>query len=584
MKKSKQTLSLRRQMMLVILLCWLLPVLMVLSVVGGHLSDTVGTGAKKSLSGQFELHLQVCADRVNSAVEASRLASYDPTIRDAWRAYQEEPAYASLYRNTLTFLNRQYGSDSRFLYSAFWFSEDPENMNLTALTGITGTVYTQANRFWSEDFEAAKELAAGLDTAVGFLEQEGRVYLVRNLLDSSYETIGVLVLRLNLPYYFEELSNLSWASDLDIKLGGMDFLLLRGEEIGTDSDVLSVNTQGNGYKLSARASLDYKVLLAPLTSYIYVLLGMAALLIPLLLIALRFLRRRVTYPIEVLMGGAEEIEQGKLGYQLSYEANSREFQYLTDSFNRMSGQLSNQFNRLYQEELALRDAQIKALQSHINPHFLNNTLEIINWEARMSGDIKVSKMIEALSTVLDAALDRRRNPEVRLAEEMIYVNAYLYIISERFGKRLNVSIDLPAELMDYHVPRLILQPVIENAVEHGIGPVGHGTVALRGYLEEQYLILEIENGGGLSPEDEAHISRLLAPDYDMRQETSGNIGIANVNQRLHILYGDECGLSIFRREGDLVIARLKIAVIVPSHQSSTTNSNSNYSNAERSIV
>ena len=72
-----------------------------------------------------------------------------------------------------------------------------------------------------------------------------------------------------------------------------------------------------------------------------------------------------------------------MGYQLSYQANSREFQYLTDSYNHMSGQLQHQFNRLYQEELALRDAHIKALQAHINPHFLNNTLEIINWEARM---------------------------------------------------------------------------------------------------------------------------------------------------------------------------------------------------------
>ena len=78
----------------------------------------------------------------------------------------------------------------------------------------------------------------------------------------------------------------------------------------------------------------------------------------------------------------------------------------------------------------------------------------------MSGDVKASKMIEALSTVLDAALDRKGMPEVRLSEEMTYVNAYLYIVSQRFGDRLAVNIDLPEELMDCMVPRLILQPVI----------------------------------------------------------------------------------------------------------------------------
>ena len=260
------------------------------------------------------------------------------------------------------------------------------------------------------------------------------------------------------------------------------------------------------------------------------------------------------------MEGAAHIRQGELGYQIDTGTGSREFQYLTDSFNQMSGQLRRQFDRLYQEELARRDAQIKALQAHINPHFLNNTLEIINWQARMSGDVKASKMIEALSTVLDAALDRKGSPQVRLAEEMTYVNAYLYIVKERFGKRLAVDTDIPQELMDCLVPRLILQPVIENAVEHGIGPSGQGQVALRGFREGERLILEIENNGGLSPRDEEHIARLLSPDYDMQNEPSGNIGIANVNLRLRILYGPGCGLTITRGEGSAVTARLTVAV------------------------
>lgn len=91
------------------------------------------------------------------------------------------------------------------------------------------------------------------------------------------------------------------------------------------------------------------------------------------------------------------------------------------------------------------------------------------------------------------------SPQVRLAEEMTYVNAYLYIVKERFGKRLAVDTDIPRELMDCLVPRLILQPVIENAVEHGIGPSGQGQVALRGFREGERLILEIENNGGAVP-------------------------------------------------------------------------------------
>ena len=179
----------------------------------------------------------------------------------------------------------------------------------------------------------------------------------------------------------------------------------------------------------------------------------------------------------------------------------------------------------------------------------------------MSGDAKVSKMVEALSTVLDAALDRKGKPEVRLSEEMTYVNAYLYIVAQRFGKRMTVNVDLPEELMEYMVPRLILQPVIENAVEHGVGASGQGTVNIRGFCHGDKLILEIENDGGMIPGDEERIARLLSMSReDIHGESSGNIGIANVNLRLKILYGDDCGLSIARGEGKLVTARLTIAL------------------------
>ena len=105
------------------------------------------------------------------------------------------------------------------------------------------------------------------------------------------------------------------------------------------------------------------------------------------------------------------MDAGRLG--------SKEFAYLGNSFNAMSDKLKNQFERIYKEELALRDAKIMALQSQINPHFLNNTLEIINWEARLADDVKVCQMLEALSTMLNAAMDRKHRPLIHLSEEMM---------------------------------------------------------------------------------------------------------------------------------------------------------------------
>ena len=552
--------SLRGQMTFIILLCWLLPMALAAGALGGYLTLGLGRQSRQAIEEQFQLNLQMGADRVESAVEASRLSSYDPELRDGWNQYRQDGNYAQFYRRCYGLFNRLYQSDSRFRYAVACLSDSPEEMSITVVSGSSGSSEKQVRDRWREDLPAVTELAASLDTAVGFLERDGQVYLVRNLMGHDYRPIGVLALALDLPYYFEDLSLLGWASSVTVELGAGTSLAVKGDgppPVGENTLDYAVKTRD--FTLRGRAAVDYKALLAGFGAYRWVLGAMGLSLLLLLLFTFRFFRRRISQPIGALMAGAADIQRGQWGRQIDCAAGSREFEYLTDSFNQMSARLQTQFDCLYQEELARRDAQIKALQAHINPHFLNNTLESINWQARMSGDVKASGMIEALSTVLDAALDRKGMPEVPLSEEMRYVNAYLYIVTQRFGERLRVDIDLPGELLGCKVPRLILQPVIENAVEHGIRPGGGGRVALRGCLEGGFLILEIENDGGLSAQDEAHIARLLSPDYDMAGEPSGNIGIANVNLRLRILYGPACGLAIFRGEGSAVIARLTVA-------------------------
>ncbi len=562
MAGPKHKRSLRGQMTFIILLCWLLPMALAAAILGSYLALGLGRQTRQAVEEQFQLNLQMGADRVNSAVEASRLPSYDPEFRDAWNQYRRDGSYAVLYRRCYGLFSRLYQSDSRFRYGVFFLTESPEERFITVVGGRSGLLSTrQVQELWRGHLPAVLELAGELDTAVGFLECDGQLYLVRNLMGSDYQPVGVLALALNQPYYFEDLSLLSWVSSVSVEVGGAAALSVKGDGQPPEGEgVLDYAVRTRDFTLRGRAAVDYAVLLTGFEAYRWVVGAMALSLLLLLLFTFRFFRRKISRPIGALMDGAADIQQGQWGRQIDCQAGSREFEYLTASFNRMSAQLRRQFDCLYQEELARRDAQIKALQAHINPHFLNNTLESINWQARINGDMKTSRMIEALSTVLDAALDRKGRPEVPLSEEMTYVNAYLYIVSQRFGKGLRVDIDLPDELMECRVPRLILQPVIENAVEHGVGPGGQGRIALRGFRRDGFLILEIENDGGLSPEDEAHIARLLSPDCDMAGEPSGNIGIANVNQRLRILYGPACGLSIFPGQGGLVTARLTVAL------------------------
>ena len=572
---KKRAPSLKWQMAGLALTCWLVPVVLVLCVMGWYVSDNLGQRSADHLADQFQVNVRMSMERLDGAVRSSRRASYDGML-DGYRP--GEDIWPRRYASTDNDLGRQYQGDQQFSMAAFWFNEDPEQMRCGICNTNAGGSYQALSAFWKKDFPALQELANRLDTYVAFYESGGHLYLVRNMMDHRFQAMGVLVLELDRSYYFDNLTVLPWAESVRLELGEGAALAVKGEapsagELGLDPNHSGIwwgdtpgpsavyqRMNGPDYALSALAMVDTDYLLGQSSGYKALLLGMALFLLPLLFFVFWFFNRKISRPIQAMTDGAIAIEEGALGYQMSYTANSREFQYLTDSFNHMSGQLQSQFDHIYQEELALRDARIKALQSHINPHFLNNTLEIINWESRMNGDAKVSKMIESLSTVLDAAIDRDKRPEVRLAEEMTYVSAYLYIIDQRFGRRLSVNVDIPDALMDCMVPRLILQPVIENAVEHGIGPGGSGTITLRGRREGNLLLLDTENDGGLSAEDEAHIARLLAPEYDAAREPSGNLGISNVNQRLRILYGPPSGLTITRGEGSLVVARITIAL------------------------
>lgn len=292
-----------------------------------------------------------------------------------------------------------------------------------------------------------------------------------------------------------------------------------------------------------------------------------ALTIPLLMIVTWAFYRYVSKPVFKLIKASKHIEEGDLGYNIDKMPNSYEFKYLFESFNSMSKQLKYHFERSYMEQLALQDARIKALQSQINPHFLNNTLEIISWEARMADCEKIWRMIEALSTLLNTAMARDDKSLVNLSEELIYVDAYLYIISVRFGKRLEVSKYVDDGLLDYQVPRIILQPIVENAIDHGVSKAEKGKLELRIYKEGKYIVMEVENNSILLDEDKKAIDHLLKWDGNKKiSAEAGHIGIRNVNQRLKILYGEDCGLTIMSTEGG-TLAR----IVVPCQTENATH-------------
>ena len=207
------------------------------------------------------------------------------------------------------------------------------------------------------------------------------------------------------------------------------------------------------------------------------------------------------------------------------------FTYALDARERMARQMM-ETARLSEE---LSKSQLAALRQQIEPHFMFNTLHSITGLVRDQKSDAAVSMIVGLSEFLRRALEDSHRSQVTLEEEVEYLQRYLEIQKVRFGERLQVIMDIPAELLHAQVPNLLLQPLVENAIKHGISKrADGGTVRIAGARNDGSLCLRIHNDGPDSPRD--------------WQTTRIGVGISNLRTRLQILHGDKSELQLKRTD------------------------------------
>lgn len=204
-------------------------------------------------------------------------------------------------------------------------------------------------------------------------------------------------------------------------------------------------------------------------------------------------------------------------------------------------------------ELSKRQAQYQALQNQINPHFLYNTLESIRSEALISGLGSVAEMCEALASFFRYTISNQADV-VTVDEELQNIKTYFYIQQYRFGNRLSLHIDYDEEDMDSlircKIPKLTLQPIVENAIIHGIEQkLGDGSVTIKLLLTERCLLIRISDDGvGMAPEILEKVNQRIAGNSPPGTG-KGGIAIANVNNRIHLLFGDTYGMIVYSTLG-----------------------------------
>ena len=586
-RRNKKPGRLTEGMIKVILICWIIPYI-VLSAVLIRVSVVRNSiQVKNTLQSSVESAGRIVTENIENAIGDSRQASYDGVVKKAYETFLKDGDEDAMHRTVTDYLNRTY-KFSRTVSSTILLYGDDVKMEYYTYSNAAGATYASIGEFRRDAEEAVRLEAENLDTKTKLMCLSGHMYVVRNIVLSSYEPFATLVMELNRDRLFEAMNNVIWKTDGIVLLDGAVVYDPSGEspdgrlletiseaEEKTDppregsmvfyykagGDTACLEMKINGQRYAFAAGLDRRAMLSDRMAVIFVYTAVFVMLIPLLIATFYFFYTNINRPILSLAEGAEKIRGGQYGYQVEPFRGNQEIGQLIDDFNHMSGSLDESFRRIYAEEVAGRDAALKALQSQINPHFLNNTLEIINWKARMNGNDDVSEMISALSVMMNAALNRNNEMFITLEEELTYVDAYLYIIKERFGERFSFTEEVDSSLLDLYVPRLIIQPIIENAVEHGGDGSGSRTGSLRIFGNREELHIAVENNGTLSPEDKEKIAALLSDAEQIpggEKADSASIGIRNVHRRLRMIYGSASGLTIRDTDEGSTVSELVI--------------------------
>ena len=243
----------------------------------------------------------------------------------------------------------------------------------------------------------------------------------------------------------------------------------------------------------------------------------------------------VSSRIERLTHFMQEVQEGSMDMQM--ESDDRdEIGMLYRGFGSMMKRIRTLINEVYLSKITQKEAELKALQAQINPHFLYNTLSLINWKALAAGEEDISRMTLALSTFYRTALNRGRNV-LQVETELSNTRAYLEIQSMLHDGNFDYEIEAQTEILQCESLNLILQPLVENAIHHGIEEKtdGRGKITVRGWKEDNCVWFMVEdNGVGMEQE---------VADKILTMESKG-YGVRNVNERIRLCYGEKYAMKV----------------------------------------
>ena len=418
--------------------------------------------------------------------------------------------------------------------------------NIEYYSGLNEPVFTVARNYFDIRNEIGNSVYVGtlfLDVRMKRLEQ-----IFRSVRFSGAEEI-----------YIVNDAGDCFYSNVNEKIG-----MNIGMVMESTPEQLVLTTKANKYGLHIVVIMDTKTAfsnLRTLQNLMYFVLGASILA---LVASSVLFSKRLVKPIRAMMEQMGQVETGNFDIQLPVQSTD-EIGILSARFNQMSEALKKYINKSYVAQIRQTEAELTALKSQIYPHFLYNTLEIIRMTAVENDDDKVSEMIEALSVQIHYLIGRAQDM-VPIEKEIEIIQKYVYLLNCRITCKVQLLVPgNKNEIGDIMIPKLILQPIVENAYIHGIKPKnGNGCISIETQVSGEELEISVmDNGIGMDQEALEKIQELLqGDDPGIKNEYNWqSIGMKNIHDRLRFLYGEKYGIQVTSNPNVGTIISVRMPVI-----------------------
>lgn len=403
---------------------------------------------------------------------------------------------------------------------------------------------------------------------------------VRRAKDLQLDTIGTILVNINLETVIKDSTNGIWSNGTPLYIIYQDDLeIYHSPSISTDSleglnsdikqpyGVIKLDKSSFFYARGTISCLDLDyICLTPYdditnAQHLYMLISIGIVIFTFIIsLALsKFMIKSIMIHFKDLLIKMDNFGHDETVLPVSrynYSLRHDEIGQLHQGFDHMAYQVQELIQKNYVNEILTKEAELKSLENQINPHFLYNTLESINWHAKSIGADQISTMVESLGALLRITL-KHANTLSTLKNELDIVVSYMSIIKIRFDERIQYDLSVPEELYELELPKLTLQPIVENAINYALEEMTETCfIHLTGQLKNETAIIKISNNGSQFPEN--LLEKLEQNEISPR---GFGIGLLNINKRLQLQFGASYGIQIINNElEDLAIVQITIPV------------------------